>query len=80
MKDLAFLGVLVFGMILLYKYLLGQQSLQAQQLANAQAQQAAQNAYRNSPWITVPGAISAGAPGIASIVNSLNNLFSDDSY
>lgn len=44
-------------------------AVQLQQLSNHEADV-------NNPWLTVPGAISAGLQGVGSLTNAFSNLFS----
>lgn len=73
-KDEDFIWPVVAIIALFFFYKITQNN-DAVQLATLQQQNAAQN----NLWLTVPGAIGAGLTGVGSLLDSFDNLFTDNS-
>ncbi len=70
--ELPWIIVAVVGLFVFYKI---SQNSEVVALSQIQAQQ--NNA--NNPWLTVPGAVSAGLTGLGSVLTGFDNLFTDNS-
>jgi hypothetical protein len=64
--------VAIVGLFFFYKITTQSQQVQLTSLADQQASQ-------NNLWLTVPGAVSAGLTGVGSLLDSFDNLFTDNS-
>ena len=64
--------VAIIGLFFFYKITTQSQQVQLTSLADQQASQ-------NNLWLTVPGAIGAGLTGVGGLLDSFDNLFTDNS-
>jgi hypothetical protein len=71
-KDTPFIVLGIVALYVFYKISLNNTTVKLTTLADQQAN-------NNNPWLTVPGAIGSGLVGIGSLLNSFDDLFTDNS-